>query len=72
MRNQNKTRILKLERTKRDWTQTELGAAANVDPVMICRAERHGYAYPGHLKRLAVALDWKGDPRELLQEVSVN
>ena len=70
MRNQKKERKLKVERTKRDWTQTELGAVANVDPVMICRAERHGYAYPGHLKKLAVALDWQGDPAELLQEVN--
>lgn len=65
-------RNLKFERKKRDWTQTKLGAVANVDPSMICRAERSGYAYPGHLKRLAVALDWEGDPYELLQEAKVN
>ena len=62
---------LKYERVKRDLTQPELGAMANVDPCAISRAERHGYAYPGHLRRLADALEWKGDPRELLHEAKV-
>ena len=62
---------LKLERVKRDMTQSELGCIAGVDPSMICRAERSGFAYPGHLKRLAAALNWKGEPRELLQEARV-
>ena len=62
---------LKFERVKREMTQSELGVVSGVDPAMICRAERSGFAYPGHLKRLAAALDWKGDPQELLLEAEV-
>ena len=60
---------LEFERRKRSMTQASLGARAHVDPCAISRAERHALAYPGHLKRLAAALDWKGEPADLLQEV---
>ena len=60
---------LQQERQKREMTQAELGVISNVDPCMISRAECHGFAHMGHLKRLAAALNWKGDPKELLEEV---
>ena len=59
---------LKRERLSRGMTQSQLGAAANVDPAMVSRAERSGYAYPSHLQKLADALDWHGEPKELLKE----
>lgn len=61
--------VLELERRKQRKSQAKLGADANVDPSYVCRAERYGYVYPGHLCRLADALGWEGEPGELLKEV---
>lgn len=43
-------RLLELERRKRGMTQADLGELAGVDASYICRAERHGMAYDGHLE----------------------
>jgi transcriptional regulator with XRE-family HTH domain len=62
-------RLLELERRKRGMTQAELGGLAGVDASYICRAERHGMAYDGHLGKLASALGWEGPPGNLMKEV---
>lgn len=62
--------ILELERRKQGKTQAEVGFASRVDPAYICRAEKYGLAYPGHLERLASALHWEGEPADLLKEVN--
>ena len=62
-------RLMELERRKLGKPQLEIGEIAGVDPSYICRAERHGMAYDKHLERIAVALGWKRNPKELLEEV---
>ena len=61
--------LLELERRKRGMTQAELGKLAGVDASYICRAERYGMAYDGHLDKLASALGWEGPPANLMKEV---
>ena len=62
--------VLELERRKQGKTQAEVAIASHVDPAYICRAEKSGLAFPGHLERLASALHWRGEPADLLKEVN--
>lgn len=64
-------RLIEKKRRERGLSQLELGCECKptVAPSYICNAERHGFAYPSHIERLAKALDYEGDPAELLAEV---
>lgn len=62
-------RKLEYERRKKGMTQLRLGFYSGLDPSYISRAERHGNVSGRNLIRIANALGWEKDPRELLEEV---
>lgn len=59
-------------RKMRGMSQRELGESAGVDPSYISRAERHGFAYPAQLERIAAALGHEGETSDLVKEVVVH
>ncbi len=64
---------MELLRRDRGLSQRQLGAAAKVNASYICNAERRGLIlYPEQARRLAVALNWDGDPSDLFEEVSAD
>jgi transcriptional regulator with XRE-family HTH domain len=67
-----KVKNLALERHKRGLSQAGLSQLANVHRPQISMIETGRIvAWPGHLKRLAKALDWKDDPKDLVKEVTL-
>ncbi|MDR1184125.1 MAG: helix-turn-helix transcriptional regulator [Coriobacteriales bacterium] len=61
---------LALERHRRGLSQSGLSQLAGVPRTQISMIETGRIvAWPGHLKRLAKALDWKSDPKDLIKEV---
>lgn len=63
--------ILTKLRIGRGWTKMELGSRARLHPARVGQIE-NGRAIPGdnscELRRLADALGWNGEPRDLLYE----
>lgn len=62
----------RLEFMRRDngLSQRELGRLSGVNASYICNAERRGMElYPSQAQRLAEALEWRGDPSQLFEEV---
>lgn len=52
-------------------SQRKLERLSNVCAPDISKAETRGLRlYPVQMERIAAALEWKGDPMELLEEVS--
>ena len=68
-----KKRRLRYLREEAGLSMKRLGEACHppIAPNYICNAENWGGMYEGHLKRVATALGWDGDPDELLEEVEV-
>ena len=64
-------RVLECERRKAGLSQAELGRRCGIDKGYMSKAERYGFAYPGHLARIAEQLGWEKDPAELLKEAEV-
>lgn len=66
-------RRLELKRRSLGLSQRELSRRCNppVGASYLCNAERHGFIYPSQLERVAAALDFEGDPAELLEEVEL-
>ena len=62
-------RRIKALRLAAGKSQRELAAAAGVDASYICNAERYGMLYPGHAAAVASALEWGGNPQELVEMV---
>ena len=57
------------QRTARGWSKTELGRRARLHPARVGQAESgRAILYEVELVRLAAALEWQGDPLELLAE----
>lgn len=63
-------RLIEYRRRNKGLSQRALGAKARVDAGYICTAEKYGFARGVRLDRIAAALDWRGDPEQLLEEVS--
>lgn len=64
------TRLERL-RVENGWSKSKLGRKADINTTTIIWAEQRGFRlYPQQLAKLAMALDWKGDPEQLLEEVA--
>ena len=61
--------LLERERKGRGITQAELARLSGVNDSYISKAEKHGFAYPAHIRRIARALEFDGRPGDLLKEV---
>lgn len=59
-----------LRRSKK-LSQRALGELARVDAGYICTAEKYGFARGVRLDRIAAALDWQGDPEQLLEQIDM-
>lgn len=61
-----------VERKRLGWSQAELARRANINASSLSRIES-GYepAFPNRGKRIADALGWDGDPKELFEDVEV-
>ncbi len=60
--------ILTREREKRGLSKFALGRIANVHPATVGKIESgRQVPYAPQLTRLAEALEWKGEPQELLE-----
>lgn len=57
-------------RNERHMTQERLGNKAHLDKSYISKAENYGnHLGAGQLARLAAALEWTGDPEDLMLDV---
>lgn len=66
---QEKTTALELIRKKRGMTKADLARAAEMQQSVIGWIESRRFSpYDSQLIKIAAALDWSGDPRELLLE----
>ena len=64
--------IMKVMRQERGWSQSELARRAGLNQSTLNQIEsRRLLPYPSQIQKLAQALDWKGDPQELLQEAQI-
>ncbi len=62
--------ILTKEREARGWSRAELGRRSRIHPATIGKVELGRLIpYEVEISRIARALDWQGDPDELLEEV---
>jgi transcriptional regulator with XRE-family HTH domain len=62
---------LKIEREKRGWSQSRLARKAELCQSTVSQIENGRLRpYPTQLFKLANALDWKGDPQELVEQTS--
>lgn len=63
----------KLERLMRDMKQMELSRITGMHPTSISAIENGRLRpYPGQVDKFVSALEWKGDPAELFEEVDEN
>lgn len=62
---------LEVARRNAGMSQAELARRTRIDRSYVNKAERKGWAYPGHLKRYAEVLGWEREPAELMREVEV-
>lgn len=63
--------LLTMVRKNANLSQRKLEKLSNVCATDISKAETRGLRlYPVQIERIAVALEWYGDPMELLEEVS--
>lgn len=63
---------LAFERYKQGLSQAGLSRLAGVPRSQISMIETGRIvAWPGHLRRLAEALDWKDDPKDLIKEAAL-
>lgn len=62
--------LLTRERLDRGLSMSALARVAGLHPSTVSQVE-HGRLnpYPGQIEKLVTALDWKGNPDELFQEV---
>ena len=62
--------VLELERRKRNLSLSGFSRLSGVDKGTLSKLEHKKLVpYPGHVKKLAAALNWSKDPAELFQEV---
>ena len=62
-------KIITVERMKKEWSRTELGRQLRVHPARVGQIENDRVRpYDKELARIAAALEWPADPRELLAE----
>ena len=61
---------LSYELWQRRMTQADLARAAGIDPgvisKLVCGVMK---PYPGYASKIAAAIDWRGDPAKLFEEV---
>lgn len=58
------------EREARKWSKSQMSRRAEIGPTQYGWIESGRYVpYPVQLARLAEALEWTGNPEELLEEV---
>ena len=63
-------KVLTREREARGWSRAELGRQARLHPARVGQGENgRAVLYDVELARLAAALDFSGEPSELLEEV---
>lgn len=62
-------KVLTKMRKAQGMTQAELCVRSGVDEARISKAENYGSIGASQLERIAAALDWQGEPQELLKEV---
>ena len=66
-------KVITREREARGWSRAELGRQARLHPARVGQGENgRALLYDVELNRLAAALGWAGDPRELLADVSTD
>lgn len=57
-------------RQAKGCSQRQLWRLSGIDPHYLSAAERQGMRlYPKQAERIAEALDWKGDPMQLFEEI---
>lgn len=63
-------KVLTVERERLGWSKAELGRRARIHPSRMGQAENgRAVPYDVELRRIAEALDWPGEPADLLREV---
>ena len=61
---------LRREREARKMSKAEVARASGLNESTYGQIENRRFQpYPGQLSRIAKALEWRGDPKELLEEV---
>lgn len=61
---------LTIERKRRGLSRAALARSANLNAVTVGQIESQRFRpYPVQLEKLAAALEWRGDPAALLDEV---
>ena len=66
-------KVLTRERKARGWSRAELGRQSRLHPSRVGQAENgRALLYDVELARLAEALNWPGDPADLVREVEVH
>ena len=63
-------KVLTREREARGWSRAELGRQARLHPARVGQGENgRAVLYDVELERLAAALEWTGDPGDLIKDV---
>ena len=63
-------KVLTRERVARGWSKAKTGRKSELHPARVGQAENgRAVLYDVELQRLAEALGWSGDPRDLLKDV---